>query len=95
MLLAGDQLRAFRHGTLQLGGPTVMSGCRFCDSSSRGMLDGLIDPSRIELESALSSMGSIGMGLKLRLKYHAAGPAQRGPGTLFLGYISSFGLSRA
>ena len=38
------------------------------------MLDGLIDPSRFELESALSSMGSIGMGLKLRLKYHAGPP---------------------
>ena len=38
------------------------------------MLDGLIDPSRLELESALSSMGSIGMGLKLRLKYHAGPP---------------------
>ena len=42
------------------------------------MLDGLIDPSRIELESALSSMGSIGMGLKLRLKYHAGPPRARG-----------------
>ena len=42
------------------------------------MLDGLIDPSRFELESALSSMGSIGMGLKLRLKYHAGPPRARG-----------------
>jgi len=38
------------------------------------MLDGLIDPSRFEPESALSSMGSIGMGLKLWLKYHAGPP---------------------
>ena len=60
-----------RHGP---GSGVVISGCRFCDSSSRGMLDGLIDPSRLELESALSSMGSIGMGLKLRLKYHAGPP---------------------
>ena len=51
-----------RHGP---GSGVVISGCRFCDSSSRGMLDGLIDASRFELESALSSMGSIGIGLKL------------------------------
>jgi len=47
------------------GRGVVISGCRFCDSSSRGMLDGMIDPSRFELESALGSMGAVGMGPKL------------------------------
>ena len=51
-----------KHGP---GRGVVISGRRFCDCSSRGMLDGLIDPSRFELESALGSMGSVGMGLKL------------------------------
>ena len=53
-----------RHGPGS-GVVIMISGRRFCDCSSRGMLDGLIDPSRFELESALGSMGSVGMGLKL------------------------------
>ena len=79
---------AERYGTARPGGPwgpshrhaagrVVLGGCRFSEtwtSWTEGMLDVLIDPSSVGLESAQSLVGSIGLDLKLCLKYYSGLP---------------------